>query len=673
MSERTWDSGCKWHFGPAAGVYVGINDAGIGIFRKTPYPGLAREILQNVIDAKDPDVKGPAKAVFELVKIPKSQFPCPSQLSEVITRCHQFYPDGDDGAKTARLEKAAKKWLDNEADIPVLKISDYNTTGLTGVKEKKGSNWTGLVKESGATNKGSGQSGSFGVGKFAPFNLSCIRTIIYSTKNKDGEIAIQGKTILTTFEDDQGIERQHIGLFGESDGKEGCKPIYDPSKMPELFRREDTGTDLFILAFKDEPEWMDLIAKSVLDDFFYTIWKGNLEVSIVDRDASVSIDINKETLAKWMKVYEKICGDKNYKFDAPAFWNILTAPPNERVYCKEVFIDDKKKARGEYELYFRLDPDSSERRILEMRAPGMKIKEDSGFRMRSGFLGIFIATGSGCDSPDTEPDLNLNIFLRKCENQAHNDWSEDEYEEDPKKARGVIRTIHNTIRQKILEEIPQCNETKTDAFGMADFLPSLQSNMGGKMEEDAFRNYEPMPAHIMSSSSKTTMERHSYTVAKKSTHNDQIQEDTYTPDEDSNENIATEGKTSSNNKPKVAKMTHVIPGINENCSNNQGSNVNREIKISNIKAPYDETTDSFRISFVPKESADNVNVRLRIGADDENSRPAEINSVKQHGHNLKCNSKSFEIPHVDKDTKVVITVKLLGVKRCPLEVKAYAE
>ena len=175
-----WNDRYKWCFGPlGTGDKVGVNNAGIGIFKKQPYNGLAKEILQNVIDAKDPDIKEPARACFEIIRLKKADIPGADRLSDVIKRCYDYYHEGDDGLKMGMLKKAAETYLDNDVDIPVLKISDYNTIGLTGVKEEKGSNWTGLVREISATNKGNGKSGSFGVGKFAPFTFSSIRTIIY--------------------------------------------------------------------------------------------------------------------------------------------------------------------------------------------------------------------------------------------------------------------------------------------------------------------------------------------------------------------------------------------------------------------------------------------------------------------------------------------------------------
>ena len=75
------------------------------------------------------------------------------------------------------------------------------------------------------------------------------------------------------------------------------------------------------------------------------------------------------------------------------------------------------------ELYLKVDPDFSERRILQMRAAGMKIREDTAFRIGAYFYGIFIATGE--DSKSDDPKDNINSFLRRCENQAHDTWSKD--------------------------------------------------------------------------------------------------------------------------------------------------------------------------------------------------------------------------------------------------------
>ena len=63
----------------------------------------------------------------------------------------------------------------------VLRISDYNTTGLLGSREPINTDWTNLTKSSGASDKKGTAGGSYGIGKFAPFACSFFSTVFYST------------------------------------------------------------------------------------------------------------------------------------------------------------------------------------------------------------------------------------------------------------------------------------------------------------------------------------------------------------------------------------------------------------------------------------------------------------------------------------------------------------
>ena len=56
----------------------------------------------------------------------------------------------------------------NSETIRVLRISDYNTTGLLGSDKIKNSPCQDLVKSSGVLNKSGELGGSFGIGKSNP-------------------------------------------------------------------------------------------------------------------------------------------------------------------------------------------------------------------------------------------------------------------------------------------------------------------------------------------------------------------------------------------------------------------------------------------------------------------------------------------------------------------------
>jgi hypothetical protein len=672
--NSNWNEKYKWCFGPLyTGDRVGVNNAGIGIFKKQPYKGLAKEILQNVIDAKDPDIKEPAKAVFEIIRINRNEIPGADELSDVIKRCYEYYHDGDDGIKMGILKKAAEDFLDRNGTVPVLKISDYNTIGLTGVKEEKGSNWTGLVREISATNKGNGLSGSFGVGKFAPFNFSAIRTIIYSTLNKDGETALQGKTILTTFKDEKNQRRQNVGLFG-IDEVEDCKAIYDLNDVPETFRRGECGTDLFVLGFKEEDGWMKQVAASVLEYFFYTIHKGNLEVLIVDGEKEISI--RQDNLGELIETYKEYCESHRIDFSAHLFWEILNDTSGRTKHFKENF-----KKKGEVELYLLLDPDLSERRILEMRTAGMKIQEDTSFRIGAYFRGIFIATGNGSKSDD--PKDNINSFLRKCENQAHDAWSKDEYEDNKEEADKIIRGIHSWILNKIKGEMPAVEEDETEAYGLNDLLPRQDSSGADDQEEKAYSSFEPLPVDIAPANIKPNKKRASdVSVVPEDTKDKSAEEIVMPSEDDIYPNGEGSGKSESSQYSYQEPLQgadstnngqNEMPAVSKEKETNKGKYTLKYIHISNVKTPYDSSKSEFRVSFVPVESAENIYIKIRIGADDEDKRNAEIISAQWFGNELMINRGYIVLNHMDKGKKVILTVKLHNARRCPLEVTAYAK
>lgn len=68
---------------------------------------------------------------------------------------------------------------------------------------------------------------------------------------------------------------------------------------------------------------------------------------------------------------------------------------------------------GNYELYLLTGDDVVEKKVLEMRQAGMKIREDCAFRIPMNFTAIFIATGEGAASQDPKDNImNIqNIFL----------------------------------------------------------------------------------------------------------------------------------------------------------------------------------------------------------------------------------------------------------------------
>ena len=642
-----WKDEYQWIFSDlGAADKVGVNESGIGIFKRQPYKGLAKEILQNVTDAKNDALPRdvPVKAKFELIYVDREEIPGYNRLNDVIHKCHEYYPDGDDGEKVKDIKDAADNFLGTPGKVPVLKIGDYNTTGLSGVDEEKGSNWTGLVRERSATNKSNGSSGAFGVGKFAPYNFSSIRTILYSTKTVKNEVAFQGKTILTTFKEDN-KNKQNVGLFANTNS-ENYDAIFDMNDVAPSFRRTETGTDIFVLGFKKDEDWVDQMAISVLEYFFYSIFRGALEVEICDDDKNILI--NQDNLEKMLSYYDAYCkehmeDDTSFSFTAPSYWKILKDP--RRIEIKEPFIFNRQNMGG-YELYLLMGEDIADKKVLEMRQAGMKIREDTSFRIPMNFSAIFIATGEGALSE--EPKDNISSFLRKCENQAHDDWAADEYKEEKAKARKIINEVHKKILEAVKKEMPDFGDEEVDAFGLSEYLPNEEEDDDQK-EEKAFSDFTPLSFEIQSV--KTGRRRHQADISMRKNGGSKRRKDG---------EKGKEGK-----KRETRKKTN----------NRRGTGVNKatEIFLRGVKTPFDSASGEYKISFILEEDMVDGMLDIKIGSDDDNLMRAEITNATMSGKELTIKNGMISLGNGESGEKKILRVKLAGKTRNTLEVRAYAK
>ena len=640
-----WKDKYQWTFSDlGSSDKVGVNESGIGIFKRQPYKGLAKEILQNVTDAKNPNLSEEVtvSVKIELIYVDLEDIPGYERLREVITKCAEYYSDGDDGEKLKIIKDAADKYLCKLKKVPVLKISDYNTTGLSGVKKETGTNWTGLVRERSATNKSNESSGAFGVGKFAPYNFTSVRTVLYSTKTIDGEYAFQGKAILTTFKEN-GKNKQNIGLFADIDS-ENFDAVFDMDDVAPVFRRKEIGTDIFVLGFEkqEEEDWVDQTAISVIEYFFYSIFQGKLEVEI--QDGENIIKITQSNLGKMIeycnRYYEKnMENDISFKFTTPTYWQLLKS--DKRKFITAPF-EYNGKAMGDYELYIQVGDECSEKKVLEMRQAGMKIREDTAFRIPINFTAIFIATGKGAISK--KPEDNISSFLRKCENQAHDDWAADEYKEEKNKAKGIINKIHQIILDAVKKEMPDLGDESVDAFGLSDFLPNEEQD-DDQREEKAFSDFRPLTFEIQSV--KTGKKRRNADISMKT-----------------------------NGGAKHQKRKQDIKKYHKNPNNKRGTGVGRasEVMISDIKTPFNVVSGEYQISFKLDENVDDLVVGIRIGSDDDNLSKAIISKATHNESKLAIKNGLIEMTgSYLEGEKITLRVKLEEKKRRTLEVRAYAK
>ena len=158
-----------WYFPPTnGGREDGFNDPGIATFKGAPISSLARETIQNSLDAKEERANS-VEIEFELIEVEVDAI-SGEVLSHTIDACADSAIKDDD-ADAQRALKIAKNILTKDK-VPCLRISDRNTTGL------RDKNWHALIKMQGSSQKdGEGAGGSHGIGKYAPFAVSNLHTV----------------------------------------------------------------------------------------------------------------------------------------------------------------------------------------------------------------------------------------------------------------------------------------------------------------------------------------------------------------------------------------------------------------------------------------------------------------------------------------------------------------
>lgn len=362
---------------------TGFNDPLILNFTDPIY-NLARESIQNIVDAKDPHAEGPAIAEFELLKIHANSLPDSERLKKIVEACWRH--EREDKGEGEEFFKKAFNLINDNKTIDVLKISDYNTTGLYGDEGDRTGAYYKLMRIQGSSNKIRGMGGSYGLGKGAYFRPSLFRTIFVSSIWGDNNVVFQGKLRFVSHMDD-GKMKHGIGLFS-------YPAIRENDDIPELFKRTGKGTSIFIIGFEEVFKWQKQMAESVLSYFWLAILDGLLEVKIGD------LKINRENVEE--KIFEYFSESKPFHKDNPI--------PYYKAYKEGVVIKKKLNVLGNVEFRILLKKDFP-KRVEYFRNTGMVI-QNRALNLGKGFAGVFICGDE-------------NEILRKMEDPTHSKWSKD--------------------------------------------------------------------------------------------------------------------------------------------------------------------------------------------------------------------------------------------------------
>lgn len=459
----------KWDFPSAInGTLYGSNNAAIETFRDHLIDSLTREILQNSLDAKDKASDQPVHVKFNKTTISHNDIPDIEEITEdALPKAYEFWKEIGNKDTLRHLERFDE--VIHSDEISVLKISDYNTTGLL----KK--NFNSLIAGDAYSEKPEDTaSGSKGIGKAAPFAASDLRMVFYSSHANDNEDRSAGILNFVSFNPDD--DKRKVTQAKASYMDYSKEHIDEQITFNHPIRTEETyGTDIFILGFKDVENWDFEIKLSTLENFLVALYQNK-----------ISVDVNGQTISKENlneiinelkpSDYKREIRDRIQKI--MSFYEVLTSPDTKKFEFDERFEKYDFINSSSDGVLLILEHEPANRTVLQTRIGGMKIYERNRISGNINFSGIFQAIGD-----------DLNSYLRDMENPNHNDWSVDRIDYEDKKEKKIAENLLTDFLQwyksKVKESFEEEIEDQTSAFGVESLLPILSEADGDDSDNNA--------------------------------------------------------------------------------------------------------------------------------------------------------------------------------------------
>lgn len=440
----------------------GFHDAGVETFKGNLERYLARELIQNSLDARLDSAK-PVHVKFDVIELDRQQVPGMDYLKATFQRCAEYW---EKPAKVSTFFKDAAA-LASKPMLKALRVGDYNTKGVPGSDTDRNENWYHLIRSAGSSSKLGGEGGSFGIGKSAPFAASSLRTVLYSTMTQSGEHAFQGVSTLVSHKLDDDSTAQATGFLGGDRGES----IRALEHIPSEFRRTECGLDIIVLEYPAAPSWQNDLVYSVLDNFWPAIDFGDLIVTIGDLTT-----IDKSNLPVLMNTYSVQEG-----FTAHLFYKAYKSPSQN--------FNERLPQLLEASMFLSADDVDLPKRVAMVRKTGMVIYQRGYWRSVLPFCGVFL-----CRNDDG------NRLLREMEPPRHDTWDPDHPEKGANKK--IEAEYIGFIRECIKKLVSVDNAKVISIPGLNRFLPDDDEtseetfDAGESDSKDETHDRSPLPKKI---------------------------------------------------------------------------------------------------------------------------------------------------------------------------------
>jgi len=494
------------------GTGTGFGDAGLKTFQDKPIISLAKELIQNSLDA--PKKSGvPVRVEFNIKEIDPGSFPDKEILKGYAESCRKFAEDqlghevaGDYFRKTLGLYKSKSK-------IQILEVADYQTTGLLDYKMAKDGEsfldfedtpFGSYIKTQGksigeveADRDDRSRLGSHGVGKFAGYVMSDIQGVFCSSifKNNENKIVqcTMGRVILMSHKDDDGSKYKSYAFWGEDEARQFCGihptlPVpLQRRNSPEELTEENIGTSVSVLYLRDEEYLQDLLIAAAISNYFGAIMGGYLELNIC------GVEITRNNLMDCFNsaftldvVKDKADGLEDLFTRNKWYAECLSDDP--AIITK--VIDDNYFGEVKVSLLLR---DGAHKAVCLLR-DGMFINDKPMPKIRGGW-GAYRDFVAVMQCLDATPGGGVDK-IRALENVAHdsldaervrkNYETTEEADEAVQEARNALRRLGGNVRAFIGEN---CQEDLEDSIvdeSLSDYLPIAVGDSAEEEEEDLF-------------------------------------------------------------------------------------------------------------------------------------------------------------------------------------------
>lgn len=457
---------CSWHFAKQqeASQDVGPNNAAAEHFTATPYPSLIRESIQNSLDVVL-DKSQPLRMKFEFGKLRTKTFESFYELRSHIAGVISLYKDKAKPQYEDMLN-CFDLLYNGQRVVEYIKVSDYNTKGMD--YKPNDSPFHAFVRAVGLTVKEEESSGgSFGFGKAAYFLMSPIHTVLVSTMTEEGNTFFEGAASLCThlFKDENGkmVKYQHYGYYDNQDGKQ---PASIPTDIPAKFRREEIGTDIYIMGVDGSTdkryEAYDEMIKAALRHFWLAFMHNKLEVEIGDTL------INADTLDELMSMHFPEMSDR-YKsgdnYNPRPYYETVKNANSSKDFIQ---IDRVLPLLGQVSFFVWKNKEARDG-IIHMRKQRMFIYRSRFYSSSYGYFGVFLCT-----------DTYGNKLLKSIEDPSHRKW---EPRRNRQQGKQIADELQAFIDESLREIFVSSESGPLGVTGLEDYLFVPEELVGSNRDD----------------------------------------------------------------------------------------------------------------------------------------------------------------------------------------------